>query len=158
MLATESTVASNAYQKALLARRTDVAVYARACPLWVTLAEMGAQPDSLVEPTLAHGLRGFLDDEDVTVLLGCTHFPVFRHALTRIFNIEPSRLVDSASTTAEVVASALANGTGPEAARLSSRSEPGTVRFLATDDVARFRRIGKYFFGDTLSDVSAVDL
>ena len=41
VLATESTVASGAYQKAISRLRHDARVYARACPLWVTLAEQG---------------------------------------------------------------------------------------------------------------------
>ena len=41
VLATEGTVMDGTYQRALLAANPDLSVYARACPLWVTLAEQG---------------------------------------------------------------------------------------------------------------------
>ena len=43
VLATERTVSEGAYQRALLSHNSAIAVRARACPMWVTLAEQGPQ-------------------------------------------------------------------------------------------------------------------
>ena len=152
VLATESTVAAGAYQRALLKERADLIVYARSCPLWVTLAEMGPQPQNLVSAALQHGIRGFQNKPGLTVLLGCTHFPVLRSVLQNELPEADVRIVDSASTTATAVARAL------DAEGLSKPNGLGEITFLATDDVDRFRRIGAYFLGAPLAAVRAVNL
>ncbi|MEM8768032.1 MAG: glutamate racemase, partial [Pseudomonadota bacterium] len=52
VLATESTVSGGAYQKAILARRPDLKVHARACPLLVALAEEGEHDGAFCEQVL----------------------------------------------------------------------------------------------------------
>ena len=81
VLATESTIRGGGYQRALLTLRPEIAIYGRACPLWVTLAEQDHPNQALVDRILLDALRGFPavgDPAGITVLLGCTHFPVFR--------------------------------------------------------------------------------
>ena len=78
VLATEGTVMDGTYQRALLAANPDLSVYARACPLWVTLAEQGYAEDSqesgmVADAVLSHALRGF-QHRRLVLLLGCTHF------------------------------------------------------------------------------------
>ncbi len=152
VLATESTVLGGAYQRALLHERAELRVHARACPLWVTLAEQGGQDSPLVRTILEDSLRGFAaSPAGLTLLLGCTHFPVFRPVLEAL---RPDwRIVDSASTTAAAVAEGLA-----AAALLKEGTAPGQVQWLATDGLARFQRIGGYFYGEAISGARLVDL
>ncbi len=162
VLATENTVASGAYQRAVLGLRPRLKVYARACPLLVTLAEEGEHSGAFCEAVLRRYLRGYLPGgglpEPATVLLGCTHFPVFREVLGTLL---PARtgVVDSAATTAQAVARALGSASaagGPPDA--SGPLEEGTVTLLATDGTARFRRVGGYFLGWPPGRVELVDL
>jgi glutamate racemase len=148
VLATESTVAGGAYQRALLDISPGLSVRAHACPLWVTLAEMGEQSNRLTDEILCHELRGDLPS---TVLLGCTHFPVFNAKLKDLF--PTVRFVDSADTTAEWVAKDLA-----EQGLLQSKARSGQSEFLATDGVARFIRVGSYFLHADIEHVELVDL
>ncbi|HTE42564.1 MAG TPA: glutamate racemase, partial [Steroidobacteraceae bacterium] len=53
VVATESTVRGGAYQAAIAARRADVQTIARACPLFVALAEEGLVDGPIVE-AIAH--------------------------------------------------------------------------------------------------------
>lgn len=159
VLATESTVSGGAYQRALLSRRHDLQVLARACPLLVALAEEGRHDGPLVELALAEYLRGALAGGAkpvTTVLLGCTHFPVFRPALERLLaerGVPGAGVVDSAATTAAALQAELAGG------RVAAAPEgPGGVRLLATDGPERFRRVGRFFLGDEIDDVELVDL
>lgn len=156
VLATESTVRGGAYARAIHAQSAQLPVYSRACPLLVALAEEGRVDDAVVELVLQDYLSGFLEPDQVpqTLLLGCTHFPVFRSALQRLL---PSgvTIVDSASTTATVVAEHLARDQSSEQdLDRSTRS----LQFLATDGRERFARVGETFLGTPVGKVQLVDL
>ena len=152
VLATESTVDGGAYQRCLAQLDPQLPVQARACPLWVTLAEMGDRDSELAQ----HILRADLpNDEEAeqprTLLLGCTHFPVFKQTIQAL---RPNlNVVDSASTTAAWVAEQLA-----EAGLLKPQADKTSMRFLATDGAERFARIAEIFLGQPASQVELVDL
>ena len=147
VLATESTVMGGAYQRALAELEPTLPVTANACPLWVTLAETGEQSSELVDAILRHSVAV---DHPATVLLGCTHFPVFHQALSARF--PQTQFVDSAATTATAVARDL------NSLALLQKEGSGTLRFLATDGVERFRRVGSYFLGEEIAEVELIDL
>lgn len=159
VLATESTVSGGAYQRALLRRRPRLEVLARPCPLLVTLAEEGRHDGQLVDLVLQEYLRGALPGGAravTTVLLGCTHFPVFRPALERLMSGVGSSaavVVDSAETMAAALAADFAAGRLPAAP-----AGRGGLTLLATDGAARFRRVGGYFLGHAIDEVELVDL
>ena len=151
VIGTEATIAGGAYQAAI--RRLDPAarVTAGACSLFVALAEEG-----WVEGEIPRGVaRRYLEPlfavvaPPDTLVLGCTHFPLLRDAI-RAALPAGVRVVDSAATTAAAVRRQVA-------AHGSSR---GVVTWLATDDAARFARVGSRFLGEPLSaaDVEIVDL
>lgn len=161
VLATESTVNGGAYQRALLARNPHLRILARPCPLLVTLAEEGRHHGPLVELALREYLSGILSGPRrpiTTVLLGCTHFPVFHDALAAILQREGLgnvTVVDSALTTARAVAGQFAAG---RLAPAGHRDGAAALTLLATDGRERFRRVGRYFLGQPLGAVELVDL
>jgi glutamate racemase len=142
VLATETTVRSEAYQR--LIQEALPGAQVQACPssLLVALAEEGMVDNKIAEVALQHYLSG-LQDED-TVLLGCTHFPVFKSLLKRLL---PSgvQVVDSAHATAEAVRQIL-----EQRGLQSSVSERGTVHYLVTDSIQRFETVGEIFLGEPL--------
>jgi glutamate racemase len=155
VLATESTIAGGAYQRALLRQRADMRVAGRPCPLWVTLAEQGGNTSELADAILLDGVRGLVRSDEAptapsTLVLGCTHFPVFRARLQQLLGAQV-QVIDSAQTTARTVAKAL------QAEGLLSDGG-GANQFLATDGVDRFQRVGPTFFGASISAVELVDL
>jgi glutamate racemase len=160
VLATESTVRGGAYQAAIVRRLPQAAVTARACPLFVALAEEGWTQGPVVEGVIHRYLDDvFLNPDELahpdTLLLGCTHFPVFAPLLTQVLGPDVV-IVDSAATTAATLAGVLESrgwcrppGDGP-----------GHVTLLATDGAERFARVGGVFLGRPLAaaDVEIVDL
>ena len=155
VLATESTIAGGAYQRALLHQRPAMRVLGRPCPLWVTLAEQGGDASALTDTILLDGVRGLVMSEQTpdapsTLVLGCTHFPVFRTRLQQLLGPQV-QVIDSAQTTAGSVATALQSE-----GLLSDRG--GNSQFLATDGVERFQRVGATFLAERISDVELVDL
>lgn len=156
VIATESTVQGGAYQRAIRRRRDDARVTAVACSLFVPLAEEGWTQGPIVE-AVAHryldaAFTGSASRPD-TLLLGCTHFPVFKSALRNVLG-EAVTIVDSAETTAAAL-QVMLHQEGIAAAR-----QDGEVRFLATDGRERFARVGALFLGHAFrpEDVELVDL
>jgi glutamate racemase len=88
-----------------------------------------------------------------TLVLGCTHFPVLADVIRKTIG-EAVALVDSAETTAQAVAEALARG------KLESGEEAGgtaAMRFFATDSPERFARVGAIFLGRPI-EIASVEL
>jgi len=159
VIATESTVRGGAYQRAIARRRSSAVVTARACPLFVALAEEGWTEGPIVE-AVAHRYLDDLfaaatkDDRPDTLVLGCTHFPVLAPTLRAVLGPDVV-IVDSAATTAAALATVLAD-------HGLARPEPGggSLALMATDDAARFARVGGTFLGRPLdpAGVEIVDL
>lgn len=147
VFATESTVRGGAYQRALLNENRRLVVRARSTQLLVALAEEGWLQGEVPEAALRGYLQDWLTWQPDVLLLGCTHFPVFRPALQALAG-ERVKIVDSAQTTASAVARALGSSGSQRAPRL----------LLATDDVQRFARVGAYFLGEAIDAVELVDI
>jgi glutamate racemase len=155
VIGTERTVASGAYPQAIAARRADAVVHALATPLLVSLAEEGWFDHPATDATLAAYLGPWLANPAVAridaLVLGCTHYPVFKPALARVLRGQLGRevaLVDSAAAVTAELANLL-----PEA-----RSGEGTIALWATDSVERFTRVGALFFPVRKASVQLVDL
>ena len=154
VLATEATVRLGAYRKAIAARDAAADIREQACELLVSLAEEGWCEGDIASAIV----RRYLDEADGpapdSIILGCTHFPLLRNTIRKVAGPEAA-LIDSASTTAEVVRKVL-----EEKGMRRESGEPGVLRLLATDSATRFARVGGQFLGHDLSyrDVELVDL
>jgi glutamate racemase len=159
VVATESTVRGGAYQAAIRRRRPDAVVEARACPLFVALAEEGWTEGPVVEAVIHRYLDGvFVDGSHPhpdTLVLGCTHFPVLAPSIRHVLG-DGVAIVDSAATTAAALVGVL----GQAGLRRAAGRAAGTVVLLATDSAERFARVGGTFLGRPLqpADVEVVDL
>ena len=160
VLATESTVRGGAYQAAIRRRRPEAVVTARACPLFVALAEEGWTEGPVVQGVIHRYLDGVFVAGDAsshpdTLLLGCTHFPVLAPALAQALGPGVT-IVDSAATTAAALGHALTTG----GLARGAGGAPGRVTLLATDGAERFARVGATFLGRPIApeDVEIVDL
>ena len=143
VLATETTIASQVYQQYILQRLPQALIHLRACSLLVALAEEGMTENSIAEETLRHYLTDFTDQD--TLLLGCTHFPVFKPLLQRMLP-QHVQIVDSAEETAKTLQLILVDG------RLvtTRRSSLGSTQYLVTDSPARFETVGPTFLGEAI--------
>lgn len=161
VIGTEATIADGAYQKAITRLLPDASVLGRPCTLFVSLAEEGWLTGPVAEGT-AHR---YLDDifqplvtaaRPDTLVLGCTHFPLFTGVLQQVVG-ESVHIVDSAATTAEAVEGELLR------LGLARQAGPGVVgerRFMTTDNCNRFVRTASIFLGQPLhhAEVELVNL
>lgn len=159
VLATRSTIQGGAYHRAILALRPESTITGIPCPLFVPLAEEGLTNGIIAEAIAERYLAPFFSSSAPApdcVVLGCTHFPLLKAPIRHVIGPHPD-IVDSAQTTAETVASYLAEHAlfHPDAPTRS-----GQVRYLTTDDPGRFAETGAMFLGSGIhkSDVELVDL
>lgn len=152
VLATETTIAAQAYQKLIRAHIPEVAIHARACSVLVALAEEGMVDNAITQAALLHYLDG-MQDED-TLLLGCTHFPVFKPLLATLLPTHV-RVVDSAEATAVALKVILTDNDLLN----KSKNSSDKLSYLVTDSVNRFKTVGALFLGESLasSPVELVD-
>jgi glutamate racemase len=151
VLGTPGTVASGAYQSALRRLAPISNVVARACPLFVPLAEEG-WTDGEVPRLVAERYLGDLRRSGCdTVLLGCTHYPLLANVIAQVMGPGPA-LVDSAQATADAVAQLL------HSRGLLRASKTAWHRTLCTDLPDRFHRMAERFLGRPVESVEAVDL
>lgn len=150
VLATETTIATEAYQKLITEKIPEVVIHARACSVLVALAEEGMMDNAIAKAALLHYLDGVKDED--TLLLGCTHFPVFKPLLATIL---PShmRIVDSAESTASMLKTILSK----HDLLNQSKSSADRLSYLVTDSVNRFKTVGALFLGESLAS-SSVEL
>jgi glutamate racemase len=157
VVATEATVSSHAYFRALQAR--GVEAREKACPLLVPLVEEGWIEHAVTEQVARIYLQEVFADgfefADV-LLLGCTHYPLLKPVLRRAAPGHVA-IVDSAESTARVVANQLQNEPLPTVSVEERRTLP-RLQFFATDSVEKFRRLGGMFLGHPVEDVQHVDL
>ncbi len=108
VIGTPSTVGSGVYERKLRELRDDLIVRQRATPLLVPLVEEGLFEGEITERVLRHYLSPWKGEID-TLILGCTHYPLLKGAIERLF---PSwSVIDSAKPLAEKLKGKLrANG------------------------------------------------
>jgi glutamate racemase len=158
VIATEGTVKGGAYVRAIKRFKPDAEVVQLPCQVFVALAEEGWTDQPATLAASAHYLGPLFEGDAPpdTLVLGCTHFPVLADAIRHTVGAEIA-LVDSALTTAEAVAEALAT---KQLAGAADAEDGGTVRFFATDSPERFARVGAIFLNRVIDPdtVELVDL
>lgn len=160
VIATEATVQSGAYAKAIAKIDPSVAVIERACPLFVSLAEEG-WADSDVAQAVATRYLGDLASDIGVLVMGCTHYPILRPVITAVVGSDV-QLIDSGEATAREVESLL------EARSLSRAPSENLARqrklcddldhFYVTDAAERFAKVAERFLGAAPSVIEAVEV
>ena len=152
LLATPATVASGAYETAVLAADRHVHVEAVACPDLAPIIQGGFPFDEAVVETV-RGYCAPLRAAGVdTVILGCTHYPLVAPMLQRMLGRGVS-LVTSGAGVARSVERALT-------ARdlLNPRRDEGTYAFRCTGPTDAFHALGTRFLQMPLGEVTHVEL
>jgi glutamate racemase len=152
LLATEATVGSGAYARAVAACDPHVDLTSVACPALAPAIQTGL----LFDQGMVDLVRGYCEPLRTagvdTVILGCTHYPLVAPMLQRALGREVA-LIGSGMAIARRVEHAVAR----RSLQSPSRSE-GDYRFLCTGDVESFRSLGTRFLQMPLGEVVHVDL
>jgi len=148
VIATEGTVKSRAYTKAIHRIAASVEVIESAAPLFVPLAEEGWANTHVAREVAEIYLGPLIDAGIDTLVLGCTHYPILRGTIEKVVG-DKVHIVDSAETTAQAVKKSVA----PRAAN----GDP-EYHFLVTDAEDRFRRIAAEFLEHEIDNLELVTI
>ena len=152
VLGTGTTVASGAYQRGLAGGGRKVKVIARACPLFVPLAEEGWAG----HPVTFHVAREYLGSLKKarvdTVILGCTHYPLLHRPIGKVLG-KGVRMVDSARAVAvELERQLEKNGL------VRKNGGRGAESFFLTDTGGSFRPVAERFLGRPIGHIVKVTI
>ena len=159
VIATEATVASNAYVEAIRRASDEAKVFQTACPLFVPLAEEGWTTEAETFSIAKKYLSTVRDFRPHALVLGCTHYPILRDVIQQTVG-ESVKLIDSGEATADEVMSLL------DAKGLASKQQVSGDRslcddldhFYVTDAAERFAKVAERFLGTTPSKLEAIEL
>lgn len=166
VLGTAGTISSGAYARAVAKLSSDVEVWGQPAPLLVALAEEGWTDGEVPRMIVERYLRRFFGPEEVVglprqahvgcVVLGCTHFPLFRELIVNQMRELGGRgipVVDSAVETANDVDAFLTTH------QMAKPSESrGRLDVLVTDMPESFERVASRFLGEPITHIEALDL
>src|SRR5205085_7005049 len=103
VIATEATVRSKAYERAIIRRRHHCSVILQPTPLLVPMIEEGrSDDDPLVKLALKQYLSPLARRHVDVLVLGCTHYPMIKDAIQKLMGPKVS-VIDSAEACAEDV-------------------------------------------------------
>jgi glutamate racemase len=153
LLATPTTVASGAYERAVAAVDPHVTLHAVACPTLAAIIQAGEQFDEQVVATVRVACEPLKSADVDTVILGCTHYPLISPLLQRMLGPGVT-LVSSGVALARQVEHALSTRE-LENPRVDGE---GDYMFLCTGDVHAFRDVGTRFLQMPLGTIEHVQL
>ncbi|MBE6406055.1 MAG: glutamate racemase [Lentisphaerae bacterium] len=149
---TRTTVSSGAYADAIRKEDPGIQVQSVACPLLVPLAEEGITSGELVEKVLDLYFSPYRENPPDAVLLGCTHYPLFKDPIERYFSGKTA-VIDSGNACADTVSKLL-----EEKNLYAAREQTGTQSYYATDYPAGFHILAERFLGRSIERISTATL
>lgn len=136
VIATEGAVATGSYEKLIQHFKEDVAVYSKACPLFVPLVEEGWANDPVTEVVARRYLEVLQAEQVDTLVLGCTHYPLLTEVIGRVMG-NAVRLINPAHETAAALDQILRD------ADLRGGHEKPVHAFYVSDRAQKFENFAK---------------
>ena len=155
VIGTAATVGSHSYKLRLQKLNPEVQVFEQACPLFVSLVENGVihRDDQITRLVVRRYMAELKDNGVDTVILGCTHFPLLRDAISDYMG-EDVTLVDSGFETANYAAKVLR-----EQDLLTDDNTAKTPDFFVSDTPEGFESVAGLFLGrDMEHTVTQIDI
>jgi glutamate racemase len=159
VIATEATVASNAYVEAIKRASDGAEVFQTACPLFVSLAEEGWTHEPETISIAAKYLSKMKDFAPDSLVLGCTHYPILKDVIRQTVG-ENVKLVDSGEATADEVAALLIEKgmQNPSPAIGERKLCDDLDHFYVTDAADRFAHVAERFLGTKPAKLEAIEV
>jgi glutamate racemase len=166
IIATEATIRSKAYDRAILRRRHHARLLLRPTPLLVPMIEEGrSAEDALVLLALREYLQPLTERGIDVLVLGCTHYPILRGSVQVLLGHNVA-VIDSAEQCAQDVARRLKsasllresdsqNGDGNSDGNGDAQSR-AWLKCFVTDDSPRFARLAERFLGTKIDAPTCV--
>ena len=161
VIATEATVASNAYADSIRAASDSAEVMQAACPLFVPLAEENWVSEPETWSIAARYLKEFAGFHPQALVLGCTHYPILRDVIQKTIG-DDVILIDSGEATAEEVEKLLNDKGLANSGQITYNRERKLCddldHFYVTDAAERFARVAERFLGAAPTRLEAIEV
>lgn len=159
VIATEATVSSEAYEKAIKLAKDSAEVIQTACPLFVPLAEEGWTQEPETISIAKRYLSKINEFEPEAVVLGCTHYPILREVIQQTVG-DNVTLIDSGEACAEEVAELLVKTNLANPNRVTGQRKlcDDLDNFYVTDAAHRFAKVAERFLGAKPTKLEDIEL
>lgn len=146
VLGTRATVASGAYERALLAAEPETRVFSQAAPLLVPLVEEGWSATPEAAAVVGKYVAPLREEGIDALILACTHYPLLKDVIAE--RAGPGvRLIDSAEAAAEAFCATLEQDPGLERAL----DRKGVSSFYVTDLTPSFQPVASEWLGEPVA-------
>lgn len=152
VIGTLATVGSGAYQTSLQDLDPKVQVFSKACSLLVPLAEEGWTDNEIAELTLRSYLEDIRGMNIDSLILGCTHYPLFKDMIEKVLDNPDVAIIDSAVSIAEMAKRVLGD------LNLMRTDDQATFSCFVSDKPQRFQQLAERFLGKKINRVEIVTL
>ena len=100
IIGTKVTIGAHAYRDTISKYNSFLNIFEHPCPAFVPLIEEGIIDNEIMDLTIRYYMDSFVRDNKLdTVILGCTHYPLIKENITRLYPhltvINPSSIVVS---------------------------------------------------------------
>lgn len=144
VIGTKRTITSGTYEKKFSQKSPDTEVVSLPTPLFVPMIEEGFIFDDISNAIIRTYLTNPIFDNINALVLGCTHYPIIRNQISKLFNFEVE-VIDSA----RIVAMELRNQL--ESRNLLRDSGRENDLFYVSDFTQYFGKIARMFFEDEIN-------
>ncbi len=145
IVGTRRTITSRIYEQECSRRQTDLFLVTKPCPFLVPLAEEGWVEGRVTHLVLEEYLDPFIKAKIDTLLLGCTHYPVFTSVIQEIIGPDV-KIISSARAVAEALP-------------IDKQGDrEGELQCFVSDDPVKFQKQSNLFFGRKIQTVELIRL
>jgi glutamate racemase len=121
----------------------------------VPLAEEGWTDNEIATLTLQSYLSDLKGKNLDSLILGCTHYPLFRDGIADILNGTNTRIIDSAESIARMAAELLSD---KKMMNRNDSSRQGSFECYVSDKPQRFQQLAERFLGEKVNRIEIVNL
>lgn len=147
VIGTTATIKSNSYKNEINKINNNLQVFVKDCPLFVPLVEGGfiSKDDPILKLTVERYLEDLLVSGVDTLILGCTHYPLIKEAISAYLGSGVT-IIDSGKETALFASKVL-----KRTELTNSKSSNGNISFYVSDSTEGFSKTAQLFLGKNIT-------
>ncbi|HAC16687.1 MAG TPA: glutamate racemase, partial [Bacteroidetes bacterium] len=131
----------------------NISVFSKACPLLVPLAEEGWTDNDVAKRTVEIYLEDFKQKPLDSLILGCTHYPLFKDTIAQVIDNPGTIIIDSADAIALSAKEHLENNH-----MINPNQNGGKFECYVSDKPQRFQILAERFLGKAINRVEVVNM
>ena len=152
IIGTAATIKSGAYTKYINEHDSEIETFERACPLFVPLVENGHFDTEVTKLVVDEYLRDIRDAGVDTLILGCTHYPLLKKAISDYMG-DGVTLISPGEEVAKYLKKVL------DSDKLHDSCGGGEYQYFVSDSVEDFEKLGSIFLETKINGkVSKIDI